>query len=98
MKKKEEIWVEEVLQSIDGIARAQAPEHLEIKLQNKIKSNEAKIIPMQSTQLRWMAAAVILLIGLNVFLLTQRQQKLASFRRNNQTQDYSFEANELIKL
>jgi hypothetical protein len=98
MNLNEEMWVEEVLQSTKGISRAQAPDNLKQKIEAKLTAPRAKIITIKSLEFKWLAAAVILLIGLNIVLLTQQHKKASGFNRGNQNNDYSFGSNDLIKL
>lgn len=68
MDKKEQ-WVNEVLQSLDGIEKAEPKADLFAKITDKISKGEVtKIIPLQ--QLRWVAAAACIIIGVNIYVFT----------------------------
>jgi hypothetical protein len=98
MDQKEEIWMDEVFNSIDGITRAKAPDAIEMSIVKKINTPQAKVIKLASAQFRWLAAGIILLIGLNIVLLSQNHKKQSSLDKGNQSNEYSFGSNELIKL
>jgi hypothetical protein len=98
MDQKKEIWVEEVLNSIDGITRAEAPDDIEVKILQKINAPQAKVIKLESPQFRWLAAGIVLLIGLNMVLLSQKHKNQSNQIRVNQNHEYDFGSNDLIKL
>ncbi|MCU0342028.1 MAG: hypothetical protein MUE30_19325 [Spirosomaceae bacterium] len=64
MEKQE--WLNNVLNSTQGIQRAEAPDSLWVKIQQELK-NEVKVIAMVPRRTVWLAAAsVALLILLNL--------------------------------
>lgn len=65
MDKKEE-WANEVLNSLNGMKRAEPSTDLFDKISAKLPKNEAKIIPLK--RLRWVAAAACLFIAVNVYV------------------------------
>lgn len=73
---QKENWIQETLNSVDCIKRADANEDLYDKVMQRSQKREAKIMSIKP-QLVWrVAASITLLIGLNVFtLLSQHSQK-----------------------
>jgi len=68
MNKKEK-WADEVLQSMDGMKRAEPADDLFDKIMAKIPEKEqAVIIPIK--RLRWLVAAACLVIGLNIYVFS----------------------------
>jgi hypothetical protein len=62
-------WIEEILDSTQNIQPAQMPQELEKKILAKIQQNQfaAKRIEMQ--KIRWIAAAAVLLVFINFWVL-----------------------------
>lgn len=69
MQTEKEKWVNEVLGSLEGSQRAKPSADLFAKIEKEIARPEGRVISMN--QLRVAAAAAILLLALNVFLLNQ---------------------------
>jgi len=68
MNNKEK-WADEVLQSLDGLQRAEPADDLFDKIIAKIpEKKQAVIIPIK--RLRWLAAAACLVIGLNIYVFS----------------------------
>jgi len=62
-------WVDEVLQSLDGIQRAEPANDLFDKIMAKLpEKKQSVIIPIK--RLRWLVAAACLVIGLNIYVLS----------------------------
>ncbi len=69
MESAKEKWVNKVMGSMEGIQRAKPAPDLFAKIEREIASPEGKIISM--SQFRVAAAAAILLLAMNIFLLNQ---------------------------
>jgi hypothetical protein len=69
MESDKEKWINGVLGSLASIQRAKPKQDLFSKIQKEIAKPEGKVISMR--QLRITAAAAVLLLTINVFLLTQ---------------------------
>lgn len=69
MESEKEKWVNSVMGSLEGMQRAKPASDLFAKIEREIASPEGKIISMN--QLRVAAAAAILLLAMNIFLLNQ---------------------------
>ncbi|KAA3641624.1 MAG: hypothetical protein DWQ02_00205 [Bacteroidetes bacterium] len=69
MKSEKEKWVNSVMGSLAGLQRAKPGPDLFAKIEREIVGQEGKIISM--SQLRVAAAAAILLLAINVFLLNR---------------------------
>ena len=72
MKSDKDKWVNEVLGSLEGSKRAVPPPDLFARINQKIARPEAKIVPIGSYRLA--AAAAVLLLVLNVWVLAQYAQ------------------------
>lgn len=65
---KEEQWANEVLQSVEGLKRAEPSVELFAKIKDKLPTEKVtKIIPLR--RLRWVAAVACLVVGLNIYVL-----------------------------
>ncbi len=69
MESDKEKWINGVMGSLAGIQRAKPKQDLFSEIKKGIAKPEGKVITMQ--QLRIAAAAAVLLLAINVFLLTQ---------------------------
>ncbi len=70
---KKEKWANEVLQSLDGMQKAEPKADVFTKIITQINANEAvKIIPLK--RLGWIAVAACLIIGLNLYVFKSRLQ------------------------
>jgi len=80
-------WVDEVLQSLDGIQRAEPANDLFDKIMAKLpEKKQAVIIPIK--RLRWLVAAACLIIGLNIYVLSIGMQ---SSQKENTSESQSIE-------
>ena len=92
--KQEEQWANEVLNSLNTIKRARPSEQIINKIESIIDENEnIKIIPL--TQLKWIAAAAITIIALNIYALNiqdNTSKNQIEFSENNSSllSDYTF--------
>ena len=71
MKQKADKWVDEVMNSLEGSQRATPPVGLLDKIEAQLSVPGAKRIPLRS--LRWLAAAAIALLFVNLFSLRMTQ-------------------------
>jgi hypothetical protein len=92
----EEKYIEEVLKSTEGMSSALAPDELYSKIQHKIQQKETKEFKLNTFQISWMVAAVILLVGLNVALVSKhiKNEKLAS--KQSLSKEYGFSTDDLM--
>jgi len=67
MKQEKEAWIEETLNSIEGIQRTQTPENFYSRLMAKIKMKSSSPIKISVRMFSGIAAALTLLVGLNIF-------------------------------
>ncbi len=81
MKNKEQ-WANEVLQSLEGIQRAEPSADLFAKISQKLpKEKVIKMIPLK--HLKWVAAAACVLIVINIFVFKSSIQ-------TEQPNDYNY--------
>ncbi|MEM1323183.1 MAG: hypothetical protein AAGG75_23155 [Bacteroidota bacterium] len=73
MEKDKQQWIDRVLGSLEGSQRAQPRPELFTKIETELFDSEQDIILMP--QLRMIAAAVALLVLVNIGLLSQYDQK-----------------------
>ena len=86
MKSNKDKWIAGVLGSLEGSKRAVPPPELFGRIQQKIASPEAKIVPIGRYRLA--AAAAVLLLVLNVWVLHQYSQA-PGFTSSEQVTDSS---------
>lgn len=68
MKRSEkEKWVEETLQSLDGVSRAQAPENLLESALKRAAFGKARVVRMAPVQVWSAAACALVLVVANLF-------------------------------
>ena len=72
---QKENWIQETLNSIDNIKRADASEELYENIAQRLQRRETKIISLQSNLVWRVAASITILIGLNVFTLLSQHTK-----------------------
>ena len=78
MKTEQEKWIEETLGSLDGAGRAAMPASLREKLLALPGTGRLRSIPFVSGPKLWaMAAGLVLLLGLNIYAITLKQNKAA---------------------
>ena len=83
MKSDKDKWIAGVLGSLEGGKRAVPPTELFARSQQKIAKPEAKIVPIGSY--RFAAAAAVLLLVLNVFVLHQYSKAPGSYTNEQVT-------------
>ena len=66
---QKENWIQETLNSINNINRAEANEELYDNIVQRLQKRETKGITLQSNLVWRVAASITILIGLNVFTL-----------------------------
>ncbi|OYU96452.1 MAG: hypothetical protein CFE21_08645 [Bacteroidetes bacterium B1(2017)] len=98
MNRTDKDMLAEALKSLEGIERAKAPDHLLEGIMRKAQAPQAKLISISKKQLSWVAAAVFLLVGLNVLLVSKHLQNQKISSRQNISTEYGFGSDELIKL
>lgn len=84
-------WVNDVMQSIDGIKQANPSPDLFDKITSKLpQTNKVKIIPLY--RLRWAVAAACAVIALNVYVFSSELQSDNTSLDNSVQllRDYSF--------
>ena len=81
-----EQWVEETLKSLDGAARAQAPEGLLENALHRAAMGKARIVRMAPVQVWSAAACVLVLVVANLFACIDYSR----FTRQNQASSESF--------
>lgn len=69
MEEDKDKWIEDVLGSMKGSQRAKPDPSLFAKIENRLDTPEANIIPMR--QWNYAAAAAVLVLVLNAFALRQ---------------------------
>jgi len=80
-------WAEEVLQSLDGIQRAEPADDLFDKIMAKLpEKKQAVIIPIK--RIRWIVAAACLVIGLNIYVFSIGMR---SSQKENMSESQSIE-------
>lgn len=68
MDRKEE-WISEVMGSLDGMKKAEPNPDLFAKITSNLPVvHQAELIPLR--QLRWVAAAACLVVGVNIFVFS----------------------------
>lgn len=72
MQKEQEKWVENVMNSLQGMQAAQPPADLFTSITSKLNQPEAKVIPLRRIQLSIAVASILLL--LNAFALQMYAQ------------------------
>ena len=72
---QKENWIQETLNSINNINRAEANEELYDNIVQRLQKRETKGIPLQSNLVWRVAASITILIGLNVFTLLSQHSK-----------------------
>ncbi|MEL6945433.1 MAG: hypothetical protein AAFO82_22500 [Bacteroidota bacterium] len=69
MKKNKHEWIESVLNSMEGMQKAQPKDDLFAKIKTQIVQPEARIISLR--QRNWVAIAAVFLLLFNVFAIRQ---------------------------
>lgn len=98
MNKDNEVWLNEVLESTQGMGRAEAPKRLRAKIQNKIEQQNRILIPTNNSQIGWLVAASLLLASINGIAIYKYQQSKQAASISIPSNEYSFGSNELLKL
>ncbi|MEZ5016710.1 MAG: hypothetical protein R2800_06640 [Flavipsychrobacter sp.] len=92
MKKDiQEQRIEDILNSIDGVQRAAAPDTLFDAIEQRIDNNTKRIIPLRTVVA--VAASILLLLSVNVYLImnTTKEQSLSKGDMNSVIKYYELE-------
>lgn len=73
MKQAANKWVDEVMNSLEGSRRAEPPASLLAKIEAQLSQEPIAQIPVRN--LRWLMAAAVLLLSINLFSLRIAQSK-----------------------
>ncbi len=98
MNKHNEFWINEVLDSTKGMRRAEAPVYLSAQIQNKIKQQNRNAFHLNTTQIKWLVAASLILVSFNGIAIYKYQQSKQAASITSHVNEYSFDSNELVKL
>ncbi len=83
-----ENWVEQVLQSLDGIQRAQPADHVFSNIEMQLPIRQTfHTIPIR--QLSWIAVAACVLITLNIYVFTLNSASTSESTQSELITDYS---------
>jgi hypothetical protein len=67
--KTKEIWIDETMDALDGITRAESDPSLHEKVLQRIHQNQPEIVRIQPSLIFKLAACIAILIGFNLFIL-----------------------------
>jgi len=98
MNKHNEFWINEVLDSTKGMRRAEAPVYLSAQIQNKINQQNRNVFQLNTTQIKWLVAASLILVSFNAIAIYKYQQSKQAASISIPSNEYSFGSSELLKL
>ena len=84
-----EKWIQETLNSVDNIKRAEASEELYDNIMQRLQKRDVKIISLQSKTVWRVAASIAILIGINV--ITLLSQRSGNENKNNDPNTFAIE-------